>query len=176
MLSDNKDTIDDIKNKLKKEPQSFDIFDVDGIRLTRWYDGDNDMAFPYTLEIDTVNIALTQKQFDVMNKSFKSTTNQRNLVMTMVFGMLVGEKKGNLSFEQFNSRFKTMCSLFNEFPEMNDDDKKHFEFINKLQMEMLDNLVDLLGSKKLLPEFVVEQYLKIADLLGVNEDGIMKEK
>ena len=70
----------------------------------------------------------------------------------------------------------SMCSLFNEFPEMNDNDKKHFEFINKLQMEMLDNLVDLLGSDnfKQLPEFVTEQYLKIAELLGVNEKEVTK--
>jgi len=98
----------------------------------------------------------------------------RDIRLAHIHGMLIGFKK-HLSYQEFSKKWMVLCACANEDgTKVNEGDKKIFDIINKLHMNILDNALDLAKDQDI-DDVTKLELIEMAKLISEFEtDGRLK--
>ena len=155
--------IKDINEKLAREPQDFPVYDGDDVHILRYSDGKETW---YMINLENVSVNIEEPTYEELTDAIAITFEKRKMVIAYLMGILVAEK-GELSYSDFVKRFGTLMSLFCELPKFSKDDENYFKMIEKMQLQTVENIINLLPDNEL-PDFTRQELIKLAETLNID--------
>ena len=155
----------DINEKLSKDPQDFPIYDGKQVNISRWYDGKETW---YNLTLENVSVNIGDYTYGELTNAIAIIFEKRKTIIAYLMGVMVGKNEGVLSYSDFTKQFTTLMTLHDEMPKFTNDDEEYFKMIERIQLKMTENLIDLLSNMDILPDIIKLELIEFAKFLRVD--------
>ena len=157
------DKVEAIREETKKNPVEIELYNGENVGVWKYVSG-NDIYYDITL--NNTSVTINEDTYAELSEFLKSNRNERELVLTLVMGMLIGSQ-GDLSYTDFCKKFGVIAGCYNQLPKMDKNDLELFNQIMNMQHKVMENVVDLINAEdiKKLPDFVKAILIEYAEML-----------